>query len=109
MAKQSTRLKPSIIRKVHAYKRVLTDARISVVQIIVFGSQVKGTAHADSDIDVAIVSPSFGKDYHNELVRLSKLCDNDTIDIEPHPFHPDDLNNRWSTLAQEIRQHGIEV
>lgn len=109
MANKTTRLKPQIMSQVSAYKNKLQTTKIPVLQIIVFGSQVKGTAHPDSDIDVAIVSPAFGKDYHDERVKLMGIRTPDVIDIEPHPFHPDDLNDRWSTIAAEINKYGIVV
>lgn len=60
-------------------------------------------------IDVAVISSDFGKDYHDELVHLLQLSERVSTAIEPHPLHPDALHNRWSTLAAEIRQHGITV
>ena len=68
-----------------------------------------GTHRRESDIDLAIVSPTFGKDYHAELGRLLRLREEVSLLIEPHPFHPDDLADRWSTLAQEVRTRGIRL
>lgn len=102
-------LSPEALNHIQSYKQALENARIVVSKIIVFGSQVKGTALPTSDIDVAIVSPQFGKDYHDESVRLMHIRTNDILNIEPHPFHPDDLNDRWDSLSQEIKKHGIEV
>jgi len=103
------KLTPEVRRQINQYRKLLVDANIPVSQIIVFGSQAKGKTHSGSDIDLAVVSPSFDKDHFDALGRLMRVRDDDTIDIEPHPLHPDDLNDRWSTFAQEIKRHGIRV
>lgn len=113
MARRTTRtgreLKPDVERTVREYCRVLINAKLSLDQVLVFGSQANGTARADSDIDIAVVSSNFGKDYHEELGYLLKLRRSVSLLIEPHPFHPDDLNDRWSTLASEVREYGIPI
>ncbi len=111
MARSAThRLTPDVIAQVRRYRQRLRAARIPITKLLVFGSRAKGTARDDSDIDVAVVSPRFGRDYFREGVRLSRLRWRDQLFmIEPHPFHPDDLNDRWSTLAHEVRTHGIPV
>lgn len=106
---QPKRLAPEVRHKVQQYCRALRQAKVPFQQTIVFGSRAKGTAHSASDIDVAVVSDSFGRSYDEELSRLLKLRGLNLLEIEPHPFHPDDLNNRWSTLASEIRKYGIPV
>lgn len=106
MAKTKTPIKKSIINKIILYKTALESANINVTHLILFGSQAKGTARYGSDIDLAVVSPSFGKNRHQERLKLMRLCDRQTIEIEPHPFHPNDLKERWSTIANEIKTHG---
>lgn len=32
--------------------------------------------------------------------------DDTTIDIEPHPYHPKDLLEKYDSLAHEIRTYG---
>ncbi len=108
MAQRSIRLAPAVIQEVEGYRRALKRARIPVHRLIVFGSQAKGTAGPDSDIDVAVISRQFGKDRFEEGVKLLKHRGGHFL-IEPHPFHPDDLNDRWDGLAQEVRRHGIAL
>ena len=107
--KTSKKLSPEAIGVTRRYFHVLSRAGIDVEKMLVFGSQAKGTAHLGSDIDIAVISKKFGKDYSKERVRLMRLGDSVSLAIEPHPFHPDDLNDRWSTLAQEIIKYGIPV
>lgn len=98
-----------VLSEIRVYERALRRARIPVKRLILFGSRAKGTNRWDSDIDLAVVSPRFGRDYHRELVRLMSLRTEQTLDIEPHPMHPDDLNDRWSTFAHEVKKYGIPV
>jgi len=103
------KLEPKIQREIIEYKKLLSKANVPFEKMIVFGSQVKGTAKPYSDIDLCVVSSNFGKDQHSELVMLMRLTNNDTMDIEPHPFHPVDLADKWNPLASEINRYGILV
>jgi len=94
---------------INVYEKVLREQGIRVDQIVLFGSYAKGDANEWSDIDIAVISPDFGDDYCADRVRLMKLARKASNIIEPHPLHPDDLNDRWSTLSAEIRSHGVQV
>ena len=102
------KLNISILNKVKQYKKLLQE-KIPVEKVIVFGSQVKGTAKSYSDIDVAVISRIFGKDRHDEGVLLSRFVDGIDVRIEPHPYHPTDLKDKWDALACEINKYGIIV
>lgn len=94
---------------ISVYEKILRDQGVHVDQLILFGSHAKGDAKEWSDIDIAVVSPDFGGDYCSDRVRLMKLARKASNMIEPHPLHPDDLNDRWSTLSAEIRNYGVQV
>lgn len=108
MARQAV-LSNDIINQVNVYARVLRQAQIPVEHLIVFGSHVKGTALQWSDIDLCVVSKTFGSDRFSDRVRLSHLTNDETMDIEPHPMSPEELADPWDPLAHEIRTHGIKV
>lgn len=91
------------------YSKLLVKAGILYKKIILFGSYAKGEAKSWSDIDLCIVSNDFGKDSFSERLKLMHLKDNNTLDIEPHPYNPSDLDNRWDSLAAEIRKYGIQI
>lgn len=99
---------PQILNLVQRYKKIV-EKKIPVQQMIIFGSQVKGTAKPYSDIDVAVVSPRFGQDCVADRVELSSHVDKVDLRIEPHPYHPRELHDRWDSLAQEILKYGIKV
>ena len=89
-------------------KRV-QQAGIPVKTAYLFGSFAKNTAHQWSDIDICIVSKKFGKDYFDETVKLRHLTENVDDRIEPIAYRPEDLNDRYSTLANEIKTFGIRL
>lgn len=65
----------SEIKKIiNSLAKTLTENRIAVEKIILYGSYAKGTPRAHSDIDIAIISPDFkGKkmlDIQSTLARL---------------------------------------
>lgn len=108
MAKKST-LNQATLNTISHYKTLLQRANIEYQKIIAFGSQAKGESKPWSDIDVGVISTDFNKDRHRSLVKLMQVRDDQTLDIEPHPLHPDDFNDKHYTLAQEVKKFGIEV
>jgi len=102
------KLTQSIVKIVRDYGRVVAKA-IPVQEVIVFGSYAKGDAHADSDIDVCVVSPKFGKDLFEESIVLDRFTDKIDSHIEAHPMNQRLLSNKYDTLASEIREHGIAI
>ncbi|MBI5038572.1 MAG: nucleotidyltransferase domain-containing protein [Nitrospirae bacterium] len=51
-----------IIEKIKEFVKALRQHKIRVVKVVIYGSIVSGKAHEYGDIDVAIISPDFGKD-----------------------------------------------
>ena len=88
---------------------VLIKNGIRVEKVILYGSYASGKAHSDSDIDLAIVSPDFGKDRHEELKKLLQLAWRIDPRIEPIPISSTSFNNTWLPIIYEIRQRGIEL
>lgn len=108
MAKKAT-LRPSIKRKLEKFYSELIRAGFPIKEIILFGSQAKGTSKDYSDVDVAVVSDSFGKDYLEEMMTLKKLASKVDFSIEPHPLTPADLNEEFNPISAEVRKWGIRV
>lgn len=88
------------------YKKVLEENGIPVEKIILFGSYAKGLEKPWSDLDLCIVSKIFGRDGYEEMVRLKQLTTEIDTMIEPHPYHPKDLDDYWDPLAHEINKTG---
>lgn len=96
----------NLIRK---YKLVLTEAGIPVERMILFGSYAKKTPRPWSDVDVCVVSKTFGKRPFYEMLQLAHFTQSVDTMIEPHPYHPDDLADKYDTLAKEIRTYGVVI
>lgn len=104
-----TILDPKIVKQIKDFGKILQKNRLKVDKLILFGSYSKGTQKPWSDIDLCVVSPKFGKNRFEERVRLMKLSLKGGENIEPHPYNPKDLNNKWDPLASEINIYGVEI
>lgn len=92
---------------VSEYKKLLKKEGVEFNKIYLFGSYARKHPRDWSDIDVAVVSKKFGKDSFEEQMLLDRIADRVNYAIEPHSFHPRDIKDKWSTLALEIKRHGI--
>ena len=108
MAKRIS-LKKNELNIVNEYVNLLKQKGVDVEKVILFGSYAKGTAKPESDIDVAIISSQFGKNNLKEMMFLRRIALKIDSHLEPLPFSPKDMNDRYSTLAQEIIKHGIQI
>jgi predicted nucleotidyltransferase len=92
-----------------AFLSQLKHAGIPITNAYLFGSYAKGTATKDSDIDICLLSPAFGKDPIAEMVKLRMIAFPIDSRIEPIPFHTDDWNDTYSPLLSEIRKFGKHI
>ena len=99
-----------IRKKLVKLRRALEKRGIRVEKIILYGSRASGRHHRDSDIDVAVVSPDFGKDRFQEGVMLFRVAGEIDARIEPIPISVKSYeNDTWVPLIHEIREKGIEL
>ena len=98
-------------RLIRDYLALVRRDGIRVQEVRLFGSRARGKGRRWSDIDLCIVSPQFGKDYRSEGMRLRGIAAGlrVTYPIEPIPFHPKDLQDKYDTLASEIRKYGKKI
>ena len=78
-----------------------------IENVILFGSYAKGTNHADSDIDLAIIFKSID-DIIDMQIELMKMRTDDDLMIEPHPFSLSDFQPS-NPVVSEILKTGIEI
>jgi len=91
------------------YIQVIKADNTPVERVILFGSHAKGTNNKWSDVDLAIISPKF-TDRFQALHYLNQRTNNrEPYYIEPHGLTPADLDDKYDSLAQEIKRHGIEL
>jgi predicted nucleotidyltransferase len=108
MAKRIS-IKKKDLCSINKYIALLKQEGIDVSKVILFGSYAKGTAKPESDIDIAIISSQFGKNNLKEMMLLRRIALKIDSHIEPLPFSPKEINDRYSALAQEILKYGISI
>ncbi len=72
-----------------------------------FGSYAKGTNHADSDIDLAIVYKSID-DIIDLQIELMRMRTDDDLMIESHPFSLAEFKAS-NPVVSEILKSGIDL
>ncbi len=88
----------------------LKKHKISVAKVILYGSRTSGRTHKDSDIDVAVISPDFGKNRTKEGITLFTIAAEVDPKIEPVPLSVSSYeNDTWVPLIYEIRTKGVEI
>ena len=103
-------VEPEIRDIILQYVNVLTTNGIRVEKAVLYGSWASGKVHSGSDLDLAIISPDFGKDRFEEGKKLLQIAWRVDPRIEPVPISSESYeNDTWIPLIYEIRQKGIEV
>lgn len=103
-------VKKEILIKLRKFKQLLEKEGIPVSKLLLYGSHARGTSRKDSDIDVCVVSPVFGKDRFKERLYLFHKAPVVDARIEPVPFSLKDYRkNLVSPLLHQIRKEAIEV
>jgi len=94
-----------IIKK---YIKAIKARNICIERVILFGSYARKQANKNSDIDVAVISPDFGKDYIEEAVMLKEISEDIDLDISPRPYSLEEYRkaNKGEFLHDEILLKG---
>lgn len=105
-AKTSTS-KEEVVRR--TIERLLRDVRVE--QVILFGSHARGEADVWSDVDLAVISPDFGRmsprKVMNLLVKVVLAVD---PCVEIRPYTPKDLKEaRPTNFLGHILKEGMVV
>ncbi len=100
----------TIQQTINAFIKELKKRKIRVSKVILFGSRASGRAHEYSDIDVAVVSPDFGKDRYREGANLFEIACSIDPRIEPVAISLSSYrNDTWIPIIYEIRKNGVEL
>ncbi len=91
------------------FGRQLKNNNIPVDSLILFGSYAKGNFHKDSDLDIAVISPTFGKNRLVERIHLMNISTKVDSRIEPHPISTKDWQEGWKEIVYEINKTGIPM
>ncbi|HSA06140.1 MAG TPA: nucleotidyltransferase domain-containing protein [Candidatus Gastranaerophilales bacterium] len=100
--------KKPIMKKLKDYIKAIKNSNIKVEVAFLFGSYAENRAGEDSDIDVAVVSPDFGKDFFDECVKLKEISEKFDFDISPRAYSLEEYQNvkEGDFLYQEIIKKG---
>lgn len=99
---------PEIRNIVKKFVDYLTLRGIRVEKAVLYGSYATGKAHADSDIDIAIISPDFGRDRFEEGKLLIQVAWRIDPRIEAIPISSESYeHDTWVPIIYEIRQKGV--
>jgi len=79
-----------------------------VAKIVLFGSYAKGTANAQSDIDIAVFFDIKKKCLLDEYRKLVRICTAPEKEIQVQAFTLDELEDPCG-IVEEIADHGIEL
>lgn len=87
----------------------LLAKNIPLRTVFIFGSVATGAVHDWSDIDIAVVCDPFLTSKFDEQHTISRAARSIDVRAEVISLHPSDFENKYFTLAQEVRRHGITV
>lgn len=105
MVKERSEIKKIIAR----YIAELENLGVKVSQVILYGSYAKGMPEEHSDIDVAVISPAFGKmDLFERQEILSRAHHGFMVPIEPIGMTPRQIKERKG-FAREIAETGVTI
>jgi predicted nucleotidyltransferase len=95
--------KQEVLAVVQRFLAALGEHRIPVERAYLYGSYVSGKADSWSDIDVAIVTPTFPADSYDFKLALMKIARDIDLYLEPHPFRSDEFGEDYPPAAEIIR------
>ena len=105
MDKRRTLSRDEALELVRRYKRVITPRFNDEPKVMMFGSYSKGYANPDSDIDVAVIVPTYGDQKFEISMLLWRDVRQVSFLIEPVLMAED----RWSPLYDDVMRTGIAV
>ncbi|MDO8446242.1 MAG: nucleotidyltransferase domain-containing protein [Deltaproteobacteria bacterium] len=91
---------------VERFLRLVEDAHIDIQKAVLFGSYARGTAGKWSDIDIALVSPSFsGVSFYDNKMLIPFMLKVDSR-LELHLYRPEDFTED-DPFVKEIVKTGV--
>ena len=96
--------KEQVIEIVRAYKRAIRSMYADA-DVYLYGSYSKGTAHKDSDIDVAVVVPQIKSDWFSAVPPLWKCARQVNTLIEPVLLEA----GSHSPLYDDVMRTGVAI
>jgi len=101
-------VKKEIKEIVNRYVDVLRVEGIEIEKVVLFGSYARGTAHEDSDIDVAIICKNFDFDPIEQNMKLWKLAVRVDTRLAPVFISPLEYEEEYIPIVPEIKK-GVDL
>jgi len=108
MAEVRVETREEVIEKVRRLLELLSSEGLDIAAAYLYGSYASGTAHEDSDIDVAIVSAGLSEDRLENWCRLNRIATQIDVRMEVIGFCPERFRDE-DPLAWEIKTKGIKL
>ena len=105
MDKRQTLTREEALALVRRYKAVISPRFAVAPKVMMFGSYSKGYANPDSDIDVAVIVPTYGNRKHELSMALWRDVRSISFLIEPVLMAED----HWSPLYDDVMRTGVMV
>ncbi len=105
MDRRTTLTREEALALVRRYKEVIRHRFAVEPKVMMFGSYSKGYANPDSDIDVAVIVPTYGDRKFEMSKGLWHDVDEVSFLIEPVLMAED----RWSPLYDDVMRTGVAV
>ena len=105
MDSRRTLSRDEALELVRQYKLVISPRFEKEPRVMMFGSYSKGYANPDSDIDVAVIVPTYGDQKFEISKKLWRDVRQVSFLIEPVLMADD----RWSPLYDDVMRTGIAV
>ncbi len=85
--------------------------KISIDKIVLFGSQIMGTANKESDIDLLLVSKDFANKSYSQRIKKLLGLNRRLVKLTNKPFDilyysDEEWENSSSLMIQEAKEHG---
>ncbi len=82
---------------------------ILVHEVILFGSVARNDVHEWSDIDIAVICEPFETSKLREVMTLYALHPERDVRISIVVLHPEDMKNKYLSIAQSVEEDGVVV
>lgn len=90
------------------FLKACSQLHIKINKAVLFGSTVRSKAKANSDIDIALFSDSFGDNILKNLDLIGKVAIK-FPDIDVHTFSSNSYKANNSLMIEEIKKTGINL
>ena len=99
----------AIKNKIELFRQRLDADGIEGARLILFGSWASGKQQELSDIDLCVVSDKFSGNTFVDSTRLRLMTIGIDDLLEPVAMRPEDFENKYNSLASEVKKWGIAV